>query len=380
MLCPAIGESALAAVALALILLAAGWRSWIAWLWTRGLSPPRKRATEGRVTLILPYAPPGALAPLFEALAAQELRPMRVILSIARPEDAPRLPPLPFACDIIVAGLASNRGQKSQNLLAALARLDGTEDVVVLIDADIRPQPWWLSALAAPILRGRQDLVGGYRWSMPCPSSLQAQAIAWLDRGWAMLPKPSACRLAWGGSLAFAPRHVDLIRTALGHGISDDLMIARHAHAGRLRTRIRGTVLLPSPLDRTGAVSFWSRQLRILRLYHPTMWWGQAVASHLFLLFWFGSLALGCFWVLSLLVAAQLLRVVLHDVTGRRIGSPDAAATRLWQFFLVLLPLAEILGMLCVWRSAFGREVTWRGITYRIAPGGAAEVVRRAGP
>ncbi|WP_424814690.1 glycosyltransferase [Roseococcus sp. YIM B11640] len=367
------------AVSALLLAFLASWRSWTGWLWTRGFSRPAA-ADSGRVTLILPYAPPGDLLPLLRALEAQSLRPHRLVLAVACEGDLPPLPALGFPVDIAVAGPAANRGQKSQNLATGLSLLDGTEQAVVFLDADIRPEPWWLGTLAAPVLRGDCDLSGGYRWTIPADNGAAAQAIAWLDRGWALFPKLPGMRLAWGGSLAFAPRHAPLVAAALAHGVSDDLMIARSAHEAGLRTTIRNTVLSPSPLASAGALGFWTRQLRILRLYNPAIWRLQFTAAHLGLLLWVALAASGLWLAFGALVLALLLRAAMQDMAARRIGARDRPSTRLWQVLLALVPLAEVVGLLCLWRSAFGREIRWRGIAYRIAPDGGAQVVMQREP
>ena len=74
--------------------------------------------------------------------------------------------------ELVVAGLSPLRSQKCTNLLAALAQLDADDAYVVLLDADIRPQPWWLAMLVAPLAAGRADLVNGYRWPVPTRMSL----------------------------------------------------------------------------------------------------------------------------------------------------------------------------------------------------------------
>jgi len=335
--------------------------------WVAVVGVPQVRPMA-RTTLILPYAPPGDLGPLAAALAAQTLAPQHLILAVARAEDAP---PLDFPHRLVIAGPARRRGQKCQNQLAALATLSGEEEVIVLLDADIRPQPWWLATLIEPICRGSHSIVGGYRWSIP-EAGLAAQLVAWLDRSWALLPKPRLFGLAWGGSLALAPAALPLVRAALDRAVSDDLMLARAARRARLPMLARGAVLPASPLG-AGAIGFWLRQLRMLRLHNAPMWWLQGLVSHAGLLLWAVAL-MGEPWLALALCAAGLLRALCQDRAARRVGLPDAPATRAWQCALSASPLPDLFAVACLWASAFGRRVTWRGRTYRIGRDGTAEV------
>ena len=50
-----------------------------------------------------------------------------------------------------------------------------------MLDADIRPQPWWLAALVAPLAAGGADLVNGYRWLVPEPPTPVSILVAHID-------------------------------------------------------------------------------------------------------------------------------------------------------------------------------------------------------
>jgi len=328
-------------------------------------------ADAGRVTLVLPYAPPGDLAPLLHALAGQSLCPTRLIIAVADLADTPALPPMPFPCDVVVAGRATMRGQKCHNQLAALDALRGDEDAIVLLDADIRPQPWWLAVLVAPVLGGTRPCTGGYRWVSPSPHPA-AQAVAWLDRGWAVLIKPFFCGIAWGGSLALGPPLLRLLRASLDRALSDDLVFARRAHAAGAPVVMRGASLVPSPLG-ADALAFWTRQLRIIRLHNAPLWWSSVATAASMLALWSLALA-GTGWLLALLLAGGAVRAVCQDILARRIDAPDPPATRLWQAVCALTPLPDAIQAWCLARSAFGRRVTWRGITYSVARDGSARV------
>ncbi len=362
-------------LALPLLLLAAGPSLFGALHWCATVRRPGGAGQAGMVTLILPLKPPAADLPgLLRALEGQSLRARRLIIAVQSEGDAPTLPPLAFPVHVVVAGMTQARGQKSHNLLMALDALDADDEAIIFLDADIAPQPWWMEMLAAPILRGERDLVGGFRWSIPEPGNATAQVVAWLDRGWALASRFPALNILWGGSIAFGPAALPSIRRALGTGLLDDLVIAARAREDGMRVLMRGAVLVPSPLDGPGALEFFARQQRLVRYYRPQLWSMQALHSHAMVLSW--VLLWGSPW-LAVAVAMLVLRGLAQDAAARRVGLADAPATRLAQGLLSVLPIADAVNLWCIWSSAFGRRLTWRGVTYEVARDGAASVVAR---
>ena len=125
------------------------WSVALAVLFARHLRIPEDRLS-GRVSLVLPATGtlPG-LEDLLTALTVQSLPLYRVIAAVEAREDpayirlaalARRYPELNI--EVVVAGLSPLRSQKCTNLLAALEKLEAEDAYVVLLDADIRPQPW----------------------------------------------------------------------------------------------------------------------------------------------------------------------------------------------------------------------------------------------
>ena len=359
---------------------------WATWNFVRRARPAQVHR-QGRVVLVLPLAgSPEGLPALLRALAAQSLRPALLLVAVeegdAAAADAVRAVPLPFPVEVVVAPHVDHRGQKCSNLLAALAGLGPEDRVVVLFDADIRPQPWWLSTLASPVLEGTADLVSGYRWLQPGPS-LAAQMVAWHDRALAALPRTAWMPVAWGGSLALGPSLLgeDGAAPALERTLSDDLSLARLASRRGLRLLMRRFLLLPTPLEGgAGALfGFLVRQHRIVHLHLPGLWWAGAGTSQLSLLLWLWlSFALPA--LLPLLPAMGALRWWLHDRIGRRVGAADPPGTRLAQLALAVTPLPDLLNALVHWASLFPRRITWRHVTYEVRGPESVRVLRRAAP
>lgn len=361
----------------------------------RHLRLPARHAS-GPVTLVLPLtgAAPG-LEALFAALAAQTLTPRRLLATVESEDDpaAARVralaPRLPFPVAVVLAGRSDRRAQKNTNLLAALARIDAEDACVVLLDADIRPQPWWLSALATPVLLGEAALVTGYRWPLLDRAGPVPHLVAWFDRTIALMPKLKRLRAVWGGSLAIDPRALpalDLPRL-LDRALSDDLAIGARAGEAGLRVLTRRALLLPTPTEgpARGVWAFMRRQMQLIHLYRPAWWWGMALATHAALASWIWLAVLvprtalaGA--LLAVIAACGAVRWRVMGLVGRRIGAPDPAAGRLAQLLIALLPpLAQGFDCALFWASLRTRRIRWRHVEYEVAGPNAVRVARRFG-
>ena len=337
---------------------------------------------SANVALVLPAtgALPG-LEDLLAALTGQSLRPRRPPPSVEAREDPayPRIAALAeryrqLKIDLVVAGLSPLRSQKCTNLLAALAQLEPDEEYIVLLDADIRPQPWWLAMLVAPLAAGRADLVNGYRWPVPARMSLGTVLVAAIDRAVAVLPRVRWTRSAWGGSLALtrsALAVLDLPNT-IGHALTEDLPIGDRAAQTGLRVLTRRAIRPPTPL--AGSLRdgwrFARRQYQLIRLYRPGLWCFAAfvVSTDLAARSWLLSnvldrgIALPAIFVLASLGSiATEIRLAI----GRKLGIPDGIGFRLAQHLLVwtILP-APIFHVCAIWGGAIKSPVVWRHVRY----------------
>ena len=371
------------------------WLAGVLWF-LRHFRRPMVQA-EGRVTLLLAVTGrTDGLPPLFEALARQTLRPRRMLAAVESEADPAfaqvreLAPLLPFPVEIVVAGLDDTRSQKATNMIAALARLDGAEDALVLLDADILPQETWLSWLATPALNGAADLVTGYRWHALDGAGPGRHVVGWLDRSLALGPRFVASGLVWGGSVAIARdalARMDLA-DALSRTFSTDGAISRRARALGLRVLTRRAVLLPTPPeggDRE-AIAFKRRQLQIVHVYVPRLWaWlgavlhAEALALPLLLMALAGDRVAAGF--VAALVALGLLRALLHDHVTRAIGVTEGGAARLAQILLgACVPACAPAVAALFWTSARTRVIRWRHVEYEVLGPEDVRVLRRHAP
>lgn len=344
-----------------------------------------------RITLVLPAT--GALAgieDLLDALSVQSLRPCRTLIAVESTADpafsrivalAEQYPQLNI--ELIVAGLSSLRSQKCTNLLAALDRLRPDDAYVVFLDADIRPQSWWLAGLIGPLAGDRADIVNGYRWPMPMSLRLGTALAAGIDRAIAVLPRLSSARTIWGGSLAVTRRALEILDlpNTIGRTLTEDLPIGDRAAATGLRVLTRRAIRPTTPLsgDLVGLWRFGRRQYQLIRLYRPRLWCFAAVlvstdlVARLVLLTTFAAptatLALACLGSIT---------VEIRLAVGRKLGAGDGTGFRLLQhlFAWILVP-GPGLHAAMIWGGIVTSPVLWAHARYVVDKAGRVLAVDR---
>jgi ceramide glucosyltransferase len=178
--------------------------------WTlRLLDRPQPWPREAPPVLVLApvRGPLPGLDRFLAALAAQDYPAWRVALVVEAEAD-PAFPALarfaaahPDRAAVVVAGPATRRGQKVQNLLAGLGHLRAGDAALVMLDADTAPPPDLLRRLLRPVLTGQGDIASGYRWTLPADGAAGSALVALAD-----MPSPP-CRAAPGATSAgAAPR------------------------------------------------------------------------------------------------------------------------------------------------------------------------------
>ena len=352
------------------------------------LIPTEIPAASAVIVMPATGALPG-LEALFAALRDQTLAPGRVIVAVESREDpaydraaavSRRFPEL--AVELVVAGTSDRRAQKCTNILAGVTRLQAADRHVVLCDADIRPQRWWLAALVGPLAGGNADIVNGYRWPVASKVSLASLLGATIDRAVATLPRFDAWRLLWGGSLALSRTALDRIDlpATLADTLSDDLGIGTRAAELGLRIVTRRGIRAPTPLD-IRLAALWRlgrRQYQIIHTYRPGLWFTAlaitstdlAARAALIVTALTGSLARPRWTAAAALLALALLgsvTVELRRRIGRRLDVVDPAGFVLCQHLLMwtLLPCVAFHTAL-VWAGSVRSPVTWAHVRYRV--------------
>jgi len=350
---------------------------------------------SARVTLVMPATGPlPGLENLLTALTVQSLRPHRLIVAVESREDPAYARLATFErgsrlnIQLIVAGLSPLRSQKCTNLLAALANLQPDDAYIVLLDADIRPQPWWLAALVAPLAAGRADVVNGYRWPVPIILSPSAALVAGIDRAIALLPRLSQTRPIWGGSIAVTRRALEILDlpSTIGRTLTEDLPIGDRAAETGLRVLTRRAVRPITPLNGSfhDLWRFGRRQYQLIRLYRPGLWFFTAfvvstdLIARAVLLSFLATRGPALAAILALACLGSIATEIRLAI-GEKLGAADRIDFRISQHILAwtILPTPAFHASV-VWGGLVTSPVVWAHIRYIVdKTGQVIEVARR---
>ena len=285
---------------------------------------------------------------------------------------------------ILIAGAATDSGQKVHSLREAVAQIDQRSEVLVFVDSDARPRENWLRSLVAPLADERLGAASGYRWFIPVKGGFASHLrSSWNASIASALGGNRKTNFCWGGSTAirretFARLN---IRERWRGSVSDDFTLTRVLGEANLPIHFVPACLVASvgDCDLAELLEFSNRQLKITRAYAAHLWKPVLLGSALFCLVFFGGILLMTMRALQgLAIAIPLGLLIVIFVLGAAKGfvryravdlavCPErphryrglAAHSLLW-------PLASLLYLYNAVTAAFSRRITWRGITYRL--------------
>jgi len=285
----------------------------------------------------------------------------------------------------VVSGEATDSGQKVHNLRVAVAKADPQSEVLVFVDTDARPQPFWLRSLIGPLQDPDLGATTGYRWFVPVRggmvSHLRSVWNAAIASALGEQPEKNFC---WGGSTAIRRETFQASRVVDDYWrgtVSDDFALTRALHDRDLPIKFVPQCLTASFEDCTvpELIEFTTRQLKITRAYAAHLWRGVLVGSALFVLVFFGGIALvitRALLGLSFVTPLVLLLIIfalgaMKSHLRRRAVSQVITHPRISSFgttlaHLTLWPLASVLYLYNALAAAFSRRISWRGITYEL--------------
>jgi len=369
----------------------------------------KKRRYTPRVALLVPVK--GLDIGLKENLAAlfRLDYPHYALVFVVESDDDPCVPVIDglmdqssVPCRRIVAGIAHDCGQKVHNLRVAASQISSRHEVLAFVDADARPHPGWLWMLVCHLEKrtfGRKKrtygAATGYRWMVPERVSLPNLVLYSVNSGVAGLLGRHDLNLIWGGSWALCRNTFEEVGLHdEWHGtLSDDLVAARTLKRHGMNVYFEPGTLCASHVEVNWLqlLEFVRRQYVIARRYAPFHWrWALAGTTLMQLAFWgnvaaaVGLLATGRReWMASAVAALVLyglttVRAWYRQDAARRALPALAAKLRSAAWFDILAsPFVGAVSWLTMLSSAFGDQITWRGVTYRILPGGQIELVNR---
>jgi cellulose synthase/poly-beta-1,6-N-acetylglucosamine synthase-like glycosyltransferase len=294
--------------------------------------------------------------------------------------------------EIVVAGIATTRGQKIHNQLAAVARTTESDTHLVFMDADARPKQHWLRELVLPLKEPDVGATTGFRFYVPAPDPgapsydppprLASVMLSVINASVAALLGPDWRNIAWGGSMAITRANFFAfgVDRAWQNALSDDYVLS-YCVKTRAKRRIQfvQSCLVGSVADMDWP-AFWefaTRQYKITRICAPFIWLIALGAPLMYtaafvylIVFYAWSLIAGrpdhpLLLMLVLLYACNVIRGRLL-LEGGIAGLPEhkerLEAARFW--YTWGYPAHFVVNLLALLRSAAGKKITWRGITY----------------
>ncbi len=338
-----------------------------------------------------------------EALLDQDYPDYRVIFAVESDDDPvvavlEKLAREDSRIEIVVAGLASSRGQKVHNQLAAVDRTTNEDKLLAFVDIDAKPGASWLRALVAPLDREQIGATTGYRYYVPVTDHTANKIVSVLNAQIAALLGPYRRTLAWGGSMAIRRTNFFQfgIHSAWQHALSDDYVVTYCVKTrGKSCIHFVAQCLVASEANFNWAslFEFAVRQYRITKVCAPMVWIAAILGATVYLFalgytffksingfihpypgtfeqvnqiaMFLGLYSLSAIRGYMLVRGGEMLlpehRRAIHSTLGwATLGMP-------WCYFVNLLALIG---------AAFGKTIVWRGISYRMVSRTQTEVRR----
>ena len=289
---------------------------------------------------------------------------------------------------LLVAGRASDSGQKVHNLRMATASLAPGIRFLALLDCDGRPRPQWLRRALAPLCVAKVGATTGYRWFIPKQPSTANYLLSLVNCNIMSLMGRYSRSLLWGGSWALRRETFERIglHQAWQGTLSDDLVAARLLRQARLPARFEPSCVVASPLDLSPRQSFaFIRRQYLMGRHYAIGWWAFALMNtSIRNLAWLGSLAALPFAmlngspppgipaaVLAILFALDVFHgSVIQDLARTYFPEQYPLLRGVRRFALWAEPLAGLVHWLAILSTIIGPRITWHGIRYRILPAG----------
>jgi cellulose synthase/poly-beta-1,6-N-acetylglucosamine synthase-like glycosyltransferase len=300
------------------------------------------------------------------------------------------------ATRVIIAGPATDSGQKVHNLRVAVTEVDAHSEVLVFVDTDARPERDWLGKLVAPLADEAVGASTGYRWFIPNRGGIASRLRGvWNASVASALGGDTAKNFCWGGSTAIRRStfaKLDVAEHWRGT-VSDDFTITRVLKEAKLPIHFTPNCLVASvgDCDFRELIEFTTRQIKITRVYASHLWLALLLGSSLFAIVFFGGLILLLLQILSILSPSIILPLVLLIIfllgatksflRWRAITIPlsqyRTSLNRDLPAHIFLWPFASLLYLYNAIIAGFSQRITWRGITYELKSPSEAVIISR---
>jgi cellulose synthase/poly-beta-1,6-N-acetylglucosamine synthase-like glycosyltransferase len=287
----------------------------------------------------------------------------------------------------IIAGPATDSGQKVHNLRVAVRRIDPKCEVLVFVDTDARPASDWLRKLVAPLADETLGAATGYRWFIPEKGGIASRLRGvWNASVASALGSDRAKNFCWGGSTAIRRTTFERLNVSerWRGSISDDFTITRVLKEAKLPIHFTPLCLVASvgDCDFHELIEFTTRQIKITRVYASHLWLPLLLGSSLFTIAFFGGLILIGFhprspvaYVFPLIIF--VLGAAKAVIRFRAVSTVLRTSRRDLVAHIFLWPFASLLYLYNAIVAGFSRRLKWRGITYELKSPNEAVIISR---
>jgi ceramide glucosyltransferase len=286
----------------------------------------------------------------------------------------------------VIAGPATDSGQKVHNLRVAVKEVDPQSEVLVFVDTDARPSQNWLRQLVAPLVDETLGASTGYRWFIPGRGGIASRLRSvWNASVASALGSDTTKNFCWGGSTAIRRSTFNRLNVSerWRGTVSDDFTITSVLKEAKLPIHFTPNCLVASvgDCDFRELLEFTTRQIKITRVYARHLWLPLLLGSTLFAIAFFGGLIL-LILSKSLVVAAVVLLIFTLGATKsflrfRAVSTVLKTSRRDLLAHIFLWPIASLLYLYNAIVAGFSRRIKWRGITYELKSPSEAVIISR---
>ncbi|WP_408021492.1 glycosyltransferase [Sphingobium cupriresistens] len=275
---------------------------------------------------------------------------------------------------LVAAGMAQDEGRKVHKLRAALRALRADDRYLVFIDADIEPPTRLVGRLLFPLVRGKADIVTGYRLLLP-ESGAVATLVGAVELQLATLPRFASATMPWGGAMALTRAVADRLDlgAALAGRLSDDMTIGLAGWRAQLRLRPVRDLLVASPLEGRIAdlLDFGVRQYRHIATNSIGMWGLATGVVAVQAAAWAWALGWGGWIAVAIGYGAAWSRaLVRRSIIGAVLEPKQAVKARRSLLWDMVAPFAVTWAHLAVQAMAvMSNHIRWGGWDYRVSRG-----------
>ena len=296
---------------------------------------------------------------------------------------------------LLVAGIESARSQKLNNQLRAYSETRAETEALVFVDSDIRPHPHFLQDLVAPLVKESVGATTGFRWYIPEGGGAASYIRAAWNAGGLPVEADPNLAYAWGGAMAILRKTFERARIPerWANALTDDFPLTLAVRELGMSVRFVPTCLVGSHEDATWKqlIEWTNRQTIISRVYNPALWTtifsfhavhaiGMLVAFSVLVARGFAAVPAGAVWPALLILSTVFLELAAGAIlwiTARRLLPAIGGMGRAVKH-LALAPAALLLILFNSLYSLFTREISWRGVRYRLHSPCQTEVLKEA--